>query len=140
MKSIRIEDEIHAKLTTLVGELTAESGRMQTYADAIANLLDTSVVFPEDLIKKIQNLIKEGKVIGYKNHLEFVRDAVRDHLNEILEEEFYVKIPIPREEYDLLDRILDETAAPYKDPSDYIRKHIREIVEEHERREKKDEL
>jgi len=138
MKSIRIEDDIHTRLTALVGELTAESGRMQTYADAIAKMLDTSVVLPEDLIKKIKDLIKERKLIGYKNHLEFVRDAVRDRLEEVLEEEFYVKVPIPREEYDILEKILDETAAPYKDPSDYIRKNISEVVERYksERKEK----
>jgi len=132
MKSIRIEDELHDKLTVLVGELTAESGRMQTYADAINKVLETSVVLPEDLIKRIKDLIKTGKLLGYKNHLEFIRDAVRDRLEEVLEEEYYVKVPIPREEYDLLDKILDKSGAPYKDPSDYIRQHIHEIVEKHE--------
>jgi len=129
MKNIRVEDAIHERLTTLVGELTAESGRMKTYADAIENLLGTSVVLPQNLVKKIEDTISEGRLIGYKNHVEFVRDAVRDRLKEILEEEFYVRVPIPRKEYTILEKLLEEKAAPYTDPSDYLREHVHEIVE-----------
>lgn len=132
MKSIRIEDDIHERLTSLVGELTAESGKMKTYADAIQNLLGTSVVLPKDLVVRIQELISQGKLIGYKNHIDFVRDAIRDRLKQIKEEEFYVNIPIPREEYDVLDRILNKTSTPYSDPSDYLRDHVHEIAEKYQ--------
>jgi len=131
MKSIRIEDDIHEKLTSLVGELTASSGRMQTYADAIERLLSTSIVLHEDLVKRINDLIKGSRLLGYNNHVEFVRDAVRYYMKDCLEEEFYVKVPIPRKEYDVLGKILEETAAPYTDPSDYLRKHVQEIVEKY---------
>lgn len=133
MKSIRIEDDLHGKLTSLVGELTASSGKMQTYADAIERLLNTSIILPHDLIKKINDLIRDGRLLGYSNHVEFVRDAVRYYMKELLEEEFYVKVPIPRREYDILAKVLEKTAAPYADPSDYLRDHVHEIVEKYER-------
>lgn len=132
MKSLRIEDDIHGKLTVLVGELTASSGRMQTYADAIERLLNTSIILPEDLIKKLNDLVNEGRLLGYRNHIEFVRDAVRSYMKEVLDEEFYVKVPIPRREYDILAKVLEKSAAPYGDPSDYLREHVREIAEEYE--------
>ncbi len=39
MKAIKISDDIHSKLTGLLGELTAETNKMQTYQDAINALL-----------------------------------------------------------------------------------------------------
>lgn len=132
MKSLRIEDDIHEKLTRLVGELTASSGQMQTYADAIERLLDTSIILPEDLTKKISDLIKEGKLLGYRNHIEFVRDAARYYMKDLLEEEFYVRVPIPRKEYDALAKVLEEGAAPYADPSDYLREHVHQIAQKYE--------
>ncbi|MBT0160194.1 hypothetical protein G4O51_09440 [Candidatus Bathyarchaeota archaeon A05DMB-2] len=39
MKTIKISDEKHAKLTRIVGQLTAESGKIRTYEDAINELL-----------------------------------------------------------------------------------------------------
>ena len=132
MKTLRIEDEAHAKLTALVGELTAQSGKMQTYADAIKRVLESSIVLPEDLLQEISQAIKEKKVIGYTTPTEFVRDAVRRRLEEIKGEEFYVNVPIPREEYELLNKALEETEAPYRSADEYIREHIRQKLEEYE--------
>ncbi|MCW3994520.1 MAG: hypothetical protein NWE98_00015 [Candidatus Bathyarchaeota archaeon] len=39
MKTIRISDETHAKLTRIVGQLTATTGKIKTYEDAINELL-----------------------------------------------------------------------------------------------------
>ncbi|MCW4007386.1 MAG: hypothetical protein NWF09_01660 [Candidatus Bathyarchaeota archaeon] len=40
MKTLKISDETHAKLTRIVGQLTATSGKKKTYEDAINALLD----------------------------------------------------------------------------------------------------
>ena len=133
MKTIRLEDDTHQRLTSLVGELTAQSGKMQTYADAITSVLETSIILPENLIEEITQAIKEGKIVGYTTTTEFVRDAVRRRLEETKGEEFYVSVPIPREEYDLLNEVIEETEAPYKSADDYIREHIHRKLEEYER-------
>jgi len=129
MKTLRIEDETHEKLTSLVGELTAQSGKMQTYADAITKVLETSIILPENLLKEIAQAMKEGKIVGYTTTAEFVRDAVRRRLEEVKGEEFYVNVPIPREEYDLLNKAMDETEAPYKSADEYIRRKLEEYEE-----------
>jgi len=133
MKTLRVQDEVHEKLTTLVGELTAESGKLQTYADVLTKLLETSIILPEDLIKEISEVIKDRRVVGYTTPADFVRDAVRRRLEEIKSEEFYVNVPIPMKEYELLNRAMEETGAPFKNADDYIRQHIREKTEEYER-------
>jgi len=133
MKTIRLEDDTHQRLTSLVGELTAQSGKMQTYADAITRVLETSIILPENLIEEITQAMKDGKIVGYTTTAEFVRDAVRRRLEEIKGEEFYVSIPIPREEYDLLNKVIEETEAPYKGADDYIREYIHRKLEEYER-------
>lgn len=133
MKTLRVQDEVHEKLTTLVGELTAESGKLQTYADVLTKLLETSIILPEDLIKEISEVIKDRRVVGYTTPADFVRDAVRRRLEEIKSEEFYVNVSIPMKEYELLNRAMEETGAPFKNADDYIRQHIREKTEEYER-------
>ncbi|RLI35904.1 hypothetical protein DRO55_04630 [Candidatus Bathyarchaeota archaeon] len=133
MKTLRIQDETHEKLTSLVGELTAQSGKMQTYADAITKMLESSVILPDGLLSEISELIKSGKAVGYTTVTDFVRDAVRRRIEEIKGEEFYVNVPIPREEYELLNRAIEETGAPFKNADDYIRKHIHDKIEEYER-------
>lgn len=132
MKTLRIEDDTHEKLTSLVGELTAQSGKMQTYADAITKMLETSIILPENLLKEVSQAIREGKIVGYTTPADFVRDAVRRRLEDVQEEEFYVDVPIPREEYNLLNKAIEETGAPYKSADDYIREHINMKLEEYE--------
>ncbi|MFQ6095785.1 MAG: ribbon-helix-helix domain-containing protein [Candidatus Bathyarchaeia archaeon] len=133
MKTLRVEDETHEKLTSLVGELTAQSGKMQTYADAITKMLETSIILPENLMKEISKAFEEGKLIGYTTTTDFVRDAVRRRLEEIKGEVFYVNIPIPKEEYELLNKAIEETEASYKNADDYIREHVHRKLEEYEK-------
>ncbi len=131
MKTLKVQDEIHEKLTTLVGELTAESGKLQTYADVLTKLLETSIILPEDLVAQITETIKNHRAVGYTTVTDFVRDAVRRRLEELKTEEFYVNVPIPQEEYHLLNKAMEETGAEYKNADDYIRQHIREKTEEY---------
>ena len=43
----------------------------------------TNIGLPEDLIEKIDNVIKNSK-LGYKSRGEFVKEAVRKSLKELL--------------------------------------------------------
>ncbi|MEM1590042.1 MAG: hypothetical protein QW175_06460 [Candidatus Bathyarchaeia archaeon] len=39
MKTIRVSDETHKKLTEILGKLMAETGKMKTYDDVIGTLI-----------------------------------------------------------------------------------------------------
>ena len=64
MKTLKISDGVHSKLTSLLGELTAETSKMQTYQDAINALLNESVMLPPEVIVQTQNFIEENKQMG----------------------------------------------------------------------------
>jgi len=130
MKTLRIENGAHEKLTSLVGELTAQSGRMQTYADAIMELLESSVVLPKDLLNKVSEVVEKKKSFGYTTREDFIRDAVRRRLDEIHKDFEYV--PIPKEDYEALKEALEETEAPYRSVTDYFKKHIDEMLDKYE--------
>jgi hypothetical protein len=76
MKTLRISDDVHRKLTATVGTLMAQTGKMQTYQDAIEALLKESVILPAELLMKIQNFIEENMHLGYITKEEFIRDAI----------------------------------------------------------------
>jgi hypothetical protein len=40
MKALKVSDQTHARLTVVVGKLTAASGKIKTYEEAICALLD----------------------------------------------------------------------------------------------------
>ena len=75
MKAIKISDDIHSKLTGLLGELTAETNKMQTYQDAINALLNESVMLPPEVLTQTQSFIDENKQMGFTTKEEFVRGA-----------------------------------------------------------------
>lgn len=83
LKTLRISDEVHARLTAILGTLMAQSGKMQTYEDAIEALLNKSVVLPPDLLKQIRGVIEEKKELGYTSIENFMQDAIRLRLNNL---------------------------------------------------------
>ncbi|MEM0006642.1 MAG: hypothetical protein QXL77_08305 [Candidatus Bathyarchaeia archaeon] len=42
MKTIKVSDETHKKLTEILGKLTAETGKIHTYEDVIKVLIQNS--------------------------------------------------------------------------------------------------
>ena len=78
MKTLRISDEIHRKVTATVGTLTAQTGKMQTYQDAIEAMLNRSVILPRELLAEIEKFIETNKHLGYttrKSSYETLRDG-----------------------------------------------------------------
>lgn len=59
MKTLRISDDVHQKLTSLLGELMAQTSKMQTYQDAIEAMLNQSVILPTELLTEIENFIEK---------------------------------------------------------------------------------
>ena len=87
MKTIKISDQTHAKLTRLVGKLTAKTGKKQTYDDATRALLQNSVLIPENLLLRAEKLIQENKDLGYANLQDFIEEAMRISIEEHTEEQ-----------------------------------------------------
>ena len=130
MKTLKISDDAHSKLTSLLGELTAESSKMQTYQDAINSLLNESVMLPPELITQTQNFIEEHRQMGYTTKEEFVRDAIRFRLtwlkgdNQCLE--------IPKDQFEKLNEALEEMDMPFHSTEQFINSQINEILEKYE--------
>ena len=59
MKTLKISDDVHQKLTSLLGELMAETAKMQTYQDAIEAMLNQSVILPTELLQEVEEFIKK---------------------------------------------------------------------------------
>jgi len=93
MKTLKISDDVHQKLTALLGELTAQTMKMQTYQDAIAAL-------------------------GYTRKEEFIRQAIRFLLK--WESEEYEYIEIPREKYERLNQAIKEMNTPFYSVDDFV--------------------
>jgi hypothetical protein len=54
MKTLRISDDIHRKMTATVGTLMAQTGKMQTYQDAIEAMpVDFAHCFGLVFLKKL---------------------------------------------------------------------------------------
>jgi len=129
VKTLRISDDVHQKLTSLLGELMAQTSKMQTYQDAIEAMLNQSVILPPELLIQVQNFIEENRHLGYTTKEEFVRDAVRWRLKMLSEE--YEYIEVPREEYEELTDALREMDSPYMNVADFIYDQIRRVLEEY---------
>ena len=126
MKTLKISDGIHSKLTSLLGELTAETSKMQTYQDAINALLNESVMLPPEVIAQTQNFIEENKQMGYTTKEEFVRDAIRYRLERLKNDNEYIEVS--REQYNELDEALKEMGSPFRSPEQFIRSQISEVL------------
>ena len=77
MKALKVSDQTHVEITKIVGLLTAESGIVKTYEDAVKALLHQSVIMPPEILKEIEEFIEKNKQFGYSTKEEFLRDAVR---------------------------------------------------------------
>jgi len=64
MNTLRISDDIHQKLTALLGELMAQTSKMQTYQDAIEAMLHQSVIMPPELLNEVEKFIQKNRHRG----------------------------------------------------------------------------
>jgi len=129
MKTLRISDDAHQKLTALLGELTAQTMRMQTYTDAIESLLSQSVILPPELLAQVEGFVEENRHLGYTTREEFIRDAVRWRLRFLREE--YEYIEISKEEYERLQQAIKEMSMPFLGVGDFIDQQIKGLLEKY---------
>ena len=131
MKTLKISDDVHQKLTALLGELTAQTMKMQTYQDAIAALLSQSVVLPPELLEEVETFIQKNKHKGYTRKEEFIRQAIRFLLK--WESEEYEYIEIPKEKYEKLNQAIKEMNTSFYSVNEFINQQIEEVLEKYER-------
>ena len=107
MKTIRISDSAHEKLTQLLGDLIAQTKTLQTYTDAIENLLTNHIILPAELLAEVEN---------------FIREAIRFLLK--WESEEYKYIEIPKQKYDKLNQAIKDMNMPYHNAAEFIEDQI----------------
>ena len=130
MKTLRISDDAHQKLTAMLGEITAQTMKMQTYTDAIENLLSTSVSLPPELLNETQNFIEANRQLGYTSREEFIRDAIRTQLRFIKDQYTYVEIS--KEEYEKMQQAIHDLDTEFLSVDDYINKQIGNLLQKHQ--------
>ena len=129
MKTLRISDDAHQKLTALLGELTAQTMKMQTYTGAIESLLSQSVILPPELLAEVENFIKENKHLGYTTMEEFFRDAARWRLRFLNNEYEYVEVR--KHEYEKLESAIKEMDLLFLGVTDFIEQQIESALKKH---------
>jgi hypothetical protein len=130
MKTLKISDDVHSKLTSLLGELMAEKRKMQTYQDAISALLKESVMLPAELLVQAENFIEENKNFGFTTKEEFVRDAIRFRLSWLRENNECIEVP--KDQYEKLEAAIKEMNLPFLSADNFINNQIIELIEKHE--------
>ncbi len=130
MKTLRISDDAHQKLTAMLGEITAQTMKMQTYTDAIENMLSTSISLPPELLNETQSFVEANRQLGYTSREEFIRDAIRTQLRLTKEQSTFVEIP--KEEYDKAQQALQDLGTEFLNVDDFINKQIRALLEKYQ--------
>jgi hypothetical protein len=83
MKTLKISDQTHAELTRVAGQLTAESGKIRTYEDAVEALLHRSTLLPPELLCEIEAFLEKNKQAGYVTKEEFLKEAARSLMEQL---------------------------------------------------------
>jgi len=84
---LKISDEVHARLTSVVGRLMAETGKMKTYFDAIEAMLSSCMMLSPELLDGVERFIKKNLQLGYTTRGEFIQDAIRPRLTRLIADE-----------------------------------------------------
>ena len=129
MKTLRITDDVHEKLTGLLGELTAETLKMQTYTDAIKSLLETSVIIPSELLTKVEDFIKE-RDLGFTSREEFFREAARRTLQ--LYDENLEYIQVRSHVYEKAKAAIADLNLPFMSVDDFVEEQVKKLNEQYE--------
>jgi Arc/MetJ-type ribon-helix-helix transcriptional regulator len=114
----------------MLGEITAQTMKMQTYTDAIENLLSTSVNLPPELLNETQIFIENNRNLGYTSREEFIRDAIRTQLKYKKDQSALVEIP--QEDYDRAQQALEDLGTEFLSVDDFINQQIRNLLQKHQ--------
>jgi metal-responsive CopG/Arc/MetJ family transcriptional regulator len=129
MKTLRISEDAHQRLTALLGELTAQTMRMQTYTDAIESLLSQSVILPPEFLAQVESFIEANRHLGYTTREEFIRDAVRWRLRIL--REGYECLEVSKEEYERLQQAMKDMGMPFVSVDNFVEEQIKSLLEKY---------
>jgi metal-responsive CopG/Arc/MetJ family transcriptional regulator len=129
LKTLRISEDAHQKLTALLGELTAQTMKMQTYTDAIESLLGQSVMLPPELLAEVEAFIQDKRHLGYTTKEEFFRDAARWRLKSLSDD--YESVEVRKDVYDKLESAIQEMDLPFVGVSDFIDEQLKTALEQY---------
>ena len=87
MKTLKLSEQTHAKLTRVLGQLMADTGKSKTYEDAVEALLSQSVVMPQEFVVEVADFMEKNKQFGYVTVAEFLKDAARSKMQSLKREE-----------------------------------------------------
>ena len=104
--------------------------KMQTYTDAIENLISTSVNLPPELLNETQTFIETNRQLGYTSREEFIRDAIRTQLRFIKDQ--YTFVEISKEEYEKVQQALQDLNTEFLSVDDFINQQIRVLLQKHQ--------
>lgn len=131
VKTLRVSDDVHQKLTALLGELVAQTSKMQTYQDAIEAMLYQSVILPPELLREVEEFVEKNRHRGYTRREEFIRQAIRFFLR--WESEEYEYFELPREKYERLRKAIKALGMPYTTPWEFVEDQIDKVLEQYEK-------
>lgn len=130
MKTLKISDDVHQKLTAMLGELMVQTSKMQTYQDAIEAMLTQSVILPQDLLVQIEEFIEKNKRFGFTTKEDFLRDAARWRLRYLGGEYEYVEVL--KEKYEKGETVIKEVGMPFLGVADYLDKQLETLLEKYD--------
>jgi Arc/MetJ-type ribon-helix-helix transcriptional regulator len=131
MKTIKISNEVHRKLTETLGTLMAQTGKMRTYQDAIEAMLHQPVKLTPELLTEIENFIETNKRLGFTTREEFIRDAIRWRLKFLKGESEYIEIP--KVKYERLKAAVKDINTSYHSAPDFVYKQVDEVLEKYDK-------
>ncbi len=129
MKTLRISDDAHQKLTGMLGEITAQTMKMQTYTDAIESMLSQSIILPPELLNETQNFLHTHKQLGYTTREEFIRDAIRYQLRLLRNETEFIEMP--KEDYEKLQQALKDMDTPFRSVEEFITQQTKALLDKY---------
>ena len=129
MKTLKISDDVHQKLTGMLEELTSQTLKLQTYQDALEAMLNQSVILPQDLLAQVEKFVQEKKGLGFTTKEDFLRDAARFRLRYLSGE--YEHAEVLKEKYEKSELAIKEMGIPFLGVADFIDKQLETLLEKY---------
>jgi hypothetical protein len=129
LKTVRVTKKVSQQSTVYVGKVAAEKMEKQTFSDAIKFLLDHYVVFPPEMISKIQELI-ENKHLGFFSKGEFLYEAARSLLKHYSENIEYIQVHSYL--YEKTKNAIEDLNFPFMGVDDFVEEQLKKLHEQHD--------
>lgn len=127
LKTMKVSEETHRELIRFVASMMAETGERQSFDTALMIMIQSSIRLPEGLMEKVSEIVEKYKM--YYSNADFIVESIRRRMDAL--EDIFQYIPISNEDYEELDKALEETGAPYRNPVDYIQSKISEELNQY---------